>query len=312
MPLSEGVSDPKRYPLQVPWGGRCDGFIFQQTSLGVYVTDHQGKTLYVNDSYVRISGVPREELVGRRVDELVREGYFDHSATLLVLESMRSEKIRQRIRNKVSVTATGNPVLDGDGFLHYVITLVQPRKGDSVEGRDAQKTFICESPLMKEVLADAEKAAAFDIPVLILGATGTGKEVLSQWIHERSRRADGPFIRVNCAALSTTCLMPNCSAMVREVLPERRDREKRDCWKLHQRAPCSWMKLGICRSRPRPNCFAPWKTSGFAASVRPRSGKSISVSFAPRIRICPLWSSRDNFERTCSIASTASASTFPT
>jgi len=174
--------------------------------LGVYVTDHQGKTLYVNDSYVRISGVPREELVGRRVDELVREGYFDHSATLLVLESMRSEKIRQRIRNKVSVTATGNPVLDGDGFLHYVITLVQPRKGDSVEGRDAQKTFICESPLMKEVLADAEKAAAFDIPVLILGATGTGKEVLSQWIHERSRRADGPFIRVNCAALSDDLL----------------------------------------------------------------------------------------------------------
>lgn len=207
MPLFESVSDSRRYPLQLrPWDGGCDGSIFQQTSLGVYVTDHQGKTLYVNDSYVRISGLPREEVVGRRMDELVRQGYFDHSATLLVLQSLRPEKIKQRIRNEVSVIATGNPVLDGEGFVHYVITLVQPCNGDSVEGRGAQKTFICESPPMKAVLADAEKAAAFDIPVLIQGATGTGKEVLSQWIHENSRRADGPFIRVNCAALSDDLL----------------------------------------------------------------------------------------------------------
>lgn len=207
MPLFESVSDPGRYPLQLrPWGDDCDGSIFQQTSLGVYVTDHQGKTLYVNDSYVRISGLPREEVVGRRMEELVRQGYFDHSATLLVLQSLRPERIRQRIRNEVSVIATGNPVLDQEGFVHYVITLVQPCKGDSVEGRGAQKMFICESPQMKAVLADAEKAAAFDIPVLIQGATGTGKEVLSQWIHENSRRADGPFIRVNCAALSDDLL----------------------------------------------------------------------------------------------------------
>lgn len=140
------------------------------------------------------------------MEELVRQGYFDHSATLLVLQSLRPERIRQRIRNEVSVIATGNPVLDQEGFVHYVITLVQPCKGDSVEGRGAQKMFICESPQMKAVLADAEKAAAFDIPVLIQGATGTGKEVLSQWIHENSRRADGPFIRVNCAALSDDLL----------------------------------------------------------------------------------------------------------
>ena len=77
------------------------------------------------------------------MDELVREGYFDHSATLLVLESIRSEKIRQQIRNKVSVIATGNPVLDREGFLHYVITLVQPRKGDSVDGeRRSKELFV--------------------------------------------------------------------------------------------------------------------------------------------------------------------------
>src|SRR5690606_34717226 len=136
VPLFESVSDSRRYPLQLrPWVGGRAGSIFQQTSLGVYVTDHQGKTLYVHDSYVRISGRPREGVVGRQMDELVRQGYFDHSATLLVLQSLRHEKIKQRIRNEVSVIATGNPVLDGEGFVHYVITLVQPCKGDSVEGR---------------------------------------------------------------------------------------------------------------------------------------------------------------------------------
>lgn len=56
------------------------------------------------------------------------------------------------------------------------------------------------------VLALAARLAKSEIPVLINGPTGTGKEVLSRFIHARSPRADGPFVAVNCAAIPETML----------------------------------------------------------------------------------------------------------
>ena len=63
---------------------------------------------------------------------------------------------------------------------------------------------IAADPESLSVLALAERLAASEIPVLINGPTGTGKEVLSRFIHARSLRADGPFIAVNCAAMPET------------------------------------------------------------------------------------------------------------
>ncbi|MBN2360592.1 MAG: sigma-54-dependent Fis family transcriptional regulator [Deltaproteobacteria bacterium] len=55
---------------------------------------------------------------------------------------------------------------------------------------------------LERVFRDVDKVAPTPIPVLILGESGTGKELLAREIHERSPRARGPFVAVNCAAIA--------------------------------------------------------------------------------------------------------------
>jgi two-component system response regulator AtoC len=62
------------------------------------------------------------------------------------------------------------------------------------------------SPAMKALYELAGRAAASDINVLILGETGSGKEVLAGWIHRRSPRSRGPYVCINCAALAESLL----------------------------------------------------------------------------------------------------------
>jgi DNA-binding NtrC family response regulator len=62
-------------------------------------------------------------------------------------------------------------------------------------------TIVSVSPVMQRVLDRARVAASTDAPVLLLGETGTGKEMLARAIHAASPRARGPFVPVNCGAL---------------------------------------------------------------------------------------------------------------
>ena len=64
--------------------------------------------------------------------------------------------------------------------------------------------MIGSSPAMRELFQTAERAAQSDLPILLLGESGTGKDVLAQQIHARSPRAAKPFVALNCAALPET------------------------------------------------------------------------------------------------------------
>lgn len=66
--------------------------------------------------------------------------------------------------------------------------------------------MIASDPKMQEVVKLADKIAPSEATVLITGESGTGKEVMSRYIHNKSKRKDGPFIAVNCAAIPENLL----------------------------------------------------------------------------------------------------------
>jgi DNA-binding NtrC family response regulator len=77
---------------------------------------------------------------------------------------------------------------------------------ERVNRHAASKRFIAASPAMQEVLEIAARVAPLDTTVLVYGESGTGKEFIVRMIHDQSPRAAGPFVSINCAALTETLL----------------------------------------------------------------------------------------------------------
>ncbi|MEM9646397.1 MAG: sigma-54-dependent Fis family transcriptional regulator, partial [Planctomycetota bacterium] len=75
-----------------------------------------------------------------------------------------------------------------------------------IDAAASKVRLIGEDPAMETIRHSTAKVAGTDLSVLIQGQNGTGKEVLAKYIHFESRRRDGPFIAVNCAALVETLL----------------------------------------------------------------------------------------------------------
>ena len=71
---------------------------------------------------------------------------------------------------------------------------------------DDRRALIAEDPATKRVIALADQVAASDASILITGESGVGKEVVARRLHSRSRRADRPFVSVNCAAIPEALL----------------------------------------------------------------------------------------------------------
>src|SRR3546814_12803116 len=65
---------------------------------------------------------------------------------------------------------------------------------------------VCSSDLMTKVARTIERVAGADVSVMLLGASGTGKEVIARGVHSSSRRTDAPFVAINCAAIPENLL----------------------------------------------------------------------------------------------------------
>ena len=97
--------------------------------------------------------------------------------------------------------------LVNDRRVHELARLREAAEADNralltrLERQDIAETVVGERTGLREVMQRIDQVAPTDAPVLILGETGSGKEVLARSVHERSRRASGPFLRVNCGAI---------------------------------------------------------------------------------------------------------------
>ncbi|MCI0706376.1 MAG: sigma-54 dependent transcriptional regulator [Ignavibacteriae bacterium] len=81
---------------------------------------------------------------------------------------------------------------------HARLTHEKQKLEEAVEGK---RQILGESPKIKEVLAVIDRVAPTDARVLITGENGTGKELVARAIHRKSKRAEKPFVEVNCAAI---------------------------------------------------------------------------------------------------------------
>jgi len=77
---------------------------------------------------------------------------------------------------------------------------------EQIDPLDNDLFFLAVSPAMKQIRAQISIVAKVDVPILILGESGVGKEVLARLIHKLSHRAQKSFVRVNCAALPADLL----------------------------------------------------------------------------------------------------------
>src|SRR5215469_7920686 len=75
-----------------------------------------------------------------------------------------------------------------------------------LEDLDDDLFFLAASPVMKQIHAQVALVSRVDVPVLLLGESGVGKEILARLIHKMSIRSKRPMVKVNCAALPAELL----------------------------------------------------------------------------------------------------------
>lgn len=104
----------------------------------------------------------------------------------------------------------GRDVMQINSFINATIALEHQLKRSKEKVTDGAYYFLDQiigsSAPMRKCVAAAEKIANHDIPVMIIGETGTGKELFAQGIHNAGMNRSGPFVSINCAAIPETLL----------------------------------------------------------------------------------------------------------
>lgn len=191
---------------------------------GIYISDRTGKTIKVNDMYEKLTGLKKEFLLGRNVEDLKKEGAYDIAVNPSVVKTGKPQTSLQMTGTGRKVVLNGHPVFDQEGKVAYVVTYVRDvtvlsqlkeqisyqgeliekyhREAHYLRNRKLQnKNTVVENPKMISLMELLKRVAATDSTVLILGDTGVGKDVFATQVHQYSLRRDEPFFKINCATI---------------------------------------------------------------------------------------------------------------
>ncbi|ARI79272.1 sigma-54 interaction domain-containing protein [Halobacillus mangrovi] len=189
--------------------------ILNELDLGIHVIDENGKTIVYNKKMMEIESMTGEEVLDKDLLEVFQ---FEENQRSTLVQALRrgqtSKNIKQTyFNNKGKEITTINdsyPILENGkvtGAIEItkdVTRLEQVIKENVLKKKNTKFTFdqiIGKSSLIQDVIEEAKKATRTSSSVLIVGETGTGKELFAQSIHNGSSRSSAPFISQNCAAI---------------------------------------------------------------------------------------------------------------
>ena len=198
--------------------------ILDSLPMGVLFCDMDYIIRFVNKAYADLLGRRPEELLGCDITEII-----PHSRARVVLRDGRAEMgelCQLGPGNALPVVVNRIPVRDGQGRLagmvsqaifndpeelkklsskidHLGHTLNQYKRRikASLAPQYSLRSILGESAPMRRLKQQVRSYAQLDAPVLILGATGAGKELFAHALHTESPRAEGPLVSINCAAI---------------------------------------------------------------------------------------------------------------
>ncbi|HNI82332.1 MAG TPA: sigma 54-interacting transcriptional regulator [Rhodocyclaceae bacterium] len=200
---------------------------FAELSEGVVIVDRDARIVWMNDKYPRHLMVhDAADIIGRPVEEvipnsLMRQVVSTGKPIMLDIMELGHESVvvmRLPVRDEHGdvIGGVGMVIFDDARQLAPVVSRFQSLRTELADTRrkldEARRSkytfasFIGASPRCVAVKNKARRAARAASPVLILGETGTGKELLAHAIHAASPRAGGPFVAVNIAAVPETLL----------------------------------------------------------------------------------------------------------
>lgn len=190
----------------------------------IFVVDSNCIVTYVNGACVKNYGLNPSEIIGKTIHHFISEGYYSPALAPFVFRDKKTVTIEQKTRSGITLVVTATPVFNNDGDIDFIvmnsrdITQIEQLKHDLnktkklvshyknkvdelVQPVSYFKGYSFTNSKMKSCLSLVQRVALVNSTVLILGESGTGKNVLAKDIHKMSPRKDGPFICINGATI---------------------------------------------------------------------------------------------------------------